>query len=196
MVNVNTREKLIDQHINNTGNTTVALTPKQGEEDFPKMEVTGKYKCLLWTFQFMCGFHVGYAMAYTNQTASLIDAKFGWDKDESTLYQSMIGSFAVGAMMFGSSLSGWLIVIGRAKVLRIAAFIGIIGVTLTLFINIYMILAGRLMYGFSTGMIAVAMPRYMEECVPPKLVSVFGGLYCFTFAQATILAYFLAYFLP
>jgi cyanate permease len=108
----------------------------------------------------------------------------------------MIGSFAVGAMMFGSSLSGWLIIIGRAKVLKIAAIIGSIGVTLTLFVDIKMILAGRLMYGFSTGMIAVAMPRYMEESVPPKLVSVFGGLYCFTFAQATILAYFLAYFLP
>ena len=108
----------------------------------------------------------------------------------------MIGSFAVGAMMVGATVSGKLIVIGRGKVLKIAAFIGIVGVTLTLFINIYMILAGRLLYGFSTGLIAVAIPRYMEEALPPNLISLYGGLYCFTFAQATILAYFLAYFLP
>ena len=156
----------------------------------------GSYKFMMWLFQFLSGFHVGYAMAYTNQTTDLIDAKFDWDDDQSTLYQSMIGSFAVGAMMIGSSVSGKLIVIGRGKVLQIAAVIGIVGVVLTLFINIYMILAGRLLYGFSTGLIAVAIPRYMEEALPPNLVSVYGGLYCFTFAIATILAYALAVFLP
>jgi len=36
----------------------------------------------------------------------------------------------------------------------------------------------------------------MEEVLPPTLISVFGGLYCFSFAIATIIAYVLALGLP
>lgn len=73
-------------------------------------------------------------MAYTNQCTRCIDAKFGWEKGshKETLYQSLIGSFAVGAMMIGSPIGGKLIAIGRLKTLDIAAMIGIIGVGLTL----------------------------------------------------------------
>lgn len=40
------------------------------------------------------------------------------------------------------------------------------------------------------------MPRYMEEMLPPNILGVYGGLYCFSFAQATIIAYLLALGLP
>lgn len=40
------------------------------------------------------------------------------------------------------------------------------------------------------------MPRLMEETVPGYLVGFFGGLYCLSFATATLLAYALAVFLP
>jgi MFS family permease len=59
-----------------------------------------------------------------------------------------------------------------------------------------LVLAGRISYGFSTGLIAVAMPRYMEEMLPPNILGVYGGLYCFSFAQATIIAYMLALGMP
>ena len=55
---------------------------------------------------------------------------------------------------------------------------------------------GRLLYGFGTGLLIVTWPRYMEEVVPSSLVSVYGGLYCFSFAIATIIAYLLAIGLP
>ena len=108
----------------------------------------------------------------------------------------MIGSFAVGAMMVGSTIGGPLIAIGRLKTLDIAAVIGILGVGLTLIQNIEAILAGRLLYGFSTGLIAVAWPRYMDEVLPSHLMGLYGGMYCFSFAIATIIAYLLALGLP
>lgn len=87
--------------------------------------------------------------------------------------------------------------------LLIAAYIGIVGVgmTITFFkdnltLSLYLILGGRLLYGFSTGLIAVAMPRYMDEMLPSKIIGVYGGLYCFSFAIATIIAYVLALGLP
>lgn len=98
--------------------------------------------------------------------------------------------------MVGATVGGKLISIGRLKVLTIASIIGIIGVGITLIMNINFILGGRLLYGFSTGLIAVAMPRYMDEVLPSSLISLYGGMYCFSFAIATILAYLLALGLP
>lgn len=44
----------------------------------------------------------------------------------------MIGSFAVGGMCIGSTIGGKLIQIGRIRVLLIAAYIGIIGIGMTI----------------------------------------------------------------
>ena len=78
----------------------------------------------------------------------------------------------------------------------LSAFIGIVGTGITIYENFWAILIGRLIYGFSVGIIAIAMPRLMEETVPSSLVGFYGGLYCLSFATATLLAYALAVFLP
>ena len=78
----------------------------------------------------------------------------------------------------------------------LSALIGIVGTAITIYENFWAILIGRLIYGFSVGIIAIAMPRLMEETVPGNLVGFFGGLYCLSFATATLLAYALAVFLP
>ena len=62
--------------------------------------------------------------------------------------------------------------------------------------SFWAIICGRLIYGFSVGIIAIAMPRLMEESVPSSLVGFYGGLYCLSFATATLIAYALAVFLP
>ena len=105
--------------------------------------------------------------------------------------------------MVGSTVGGPLIAKGRLKVLIWAAYIGIVGIAMTLVLmpdnlefSLVIILAGRLVYGFSTGLIAVAMPRYMDEVLPSSLIGLYGGLYCFSFAIATLIAYLLALGLP
>ena len=115
----------------------------------------------------------------------------------------MIGSFTVGGMCVGSTFGGKLIQIGRVKILFISAVIGIIGCAMTLVfldndkvLSLYLLLTGRVLYGISTGLIAVAFPRYMDEMLPSNIISVYGGLYCFSFALATIIAYLLALGLP
>ena len=99
-------------------------------------------------------------------------------------------------MMIGSALSGLAIKKGRRLILIIASIIGIIGVSITIIECFYLIILGRLIYGLSCGLIAVAMPRYMEEVLPCNLMSMYAGYYCFSFAQAVIIAYFLALGLP
>lgn len=45
-------------------------------------------------------------------------------------------------------------------------------------------------------MLAISMPRVMEETVPGEWVGLFGGCYCLSFAFAVLVAYFMAVFLP
>ena len=86
---------------------------------------------------------------------------------------------------------------GRRNALVLSALIGIVGTAITIYDNsFWAIIIGRLIYGFSVGIIAIAMPRLMEESVPSNLVGFYGGLYCLSFAAATLLAYALAVFLP
>jgi MFS family permease len=98
--------------------------------------------------------------------------------------------------MLGSSIAGLLIKNGRRRVLIWSALIGILGSAITIYQQFWSILLGRLIYGFSCGFIAISMPRTMEETIPNEWVGMFGGLYCLSFALATMIAYFMAYFLP
>lgn len=70
------------------------------------------------------------------------------------------------------------------------------GTAITIYENFWAIIVGRLIYGFSVGIIAIGMPRLMEETVPSQYVGSYGGLYALSFATATLLAYALAVFLP
>ena len=146
--------------------------------------------------QFVIGFQLGYIMCYTNQINPALNAKFGWDDHQATINESIIGSIATVALMISASVSGQIIQRGRRQALIISAFVGMLGTGITMIQNFWAIVIGRFIYGLSVGMIAIAMPRLMEETVPNRLVGLFGSLYCLTFAVATLIAYALAVFLP
>ena len=142
------------------------------------------------------GFQLGYIFCYTNQITPALDAKFGWEGSTATVNESIIGSCSTVTLMISAALSGSLVKYGRRKALILSAFIGIVGTGITIVQNFWAIIIGRLFYGFSVGIIAIAMPRLMEETVPSNLNGAYGGLYCLSFAFATLLAYALAVFLP
>ena len=142
------------------------------------------------------GFQLGYIFCYTNQITPALNAKFGWEDEKATIMESIIGSCSTVTLMISAALSGTLVKYGRRQALILSAFIGIVGTAITVYENFWAILIGRLIYGFSVGIIAIAMPRLMEETVPGPLVGFYGGLYCLSFATATLLAYMLAVFLP
>ena len=110
--------------------------------------------------------------------------------------ESVVGSCSTITLMFSAACSGRLVKYGRRNALILSAVLGIIGTGITIYENVWAIIIGRLIYGLSVGIIAIAMPRLMEETVPSNLVGAYGGLYCLSFATATLLAYALAVFLP
>ena len=142
------------------------------------------------------GFQLGYIFCYTNQITPALNARFGWEGSTATINESIIGSCSTLTLMLSAALSGQFIKKGRRICLIASAIIGIIGTAITIYQNFWAIIIGRLIYGFSVGIIAIAMPRLMEETVPGTLCGLYGGLYCLSFATATLIAYAFAVFLP
>ena len=86
----------------------------------------------------------------------------------------MIGSSAVLGAAIGSIMGGKLIQYGRRRMMIIFNFIAILGVLSTLFLNVYLICLGRLVFGICGGIFGVALPRMIEETVPTQLLGSFG----------------------
>lgn len=146
--------------------------------------------------QTVIGFQLGYIFCYTNQITPALNARFGWDDHEATINESIIGSASTLTLMLAAAITGSLMKSGRRRVLIVSAFIGIIGSAISMYEAFATIVVGKMIYGFSVGIIAIGMPRVMEESVPGSMVGFYGGLYCVSFAAATLLAFMMGIFLP
>jgi MFS family permease len=113
-------------------------------------------------------FQLGYVYTAANQAYSVLDIKFGIQNDKATkkLYHTLIGSSAVLGAAIGSILGGKLIQYGRRKMMLLFNFVAIIAVFMTLFLNVYSICFGRILFGICGGIFGVALPRMIEETVP------------------------------
>jgi MFS family permease len=74
----------------------------------------------------------------------------------------------------GSFAGGKLIQFGRRRMMLLFNVLAILAVGLTLFLNVYLICLGRLLFGFCGGIFGVALPRMIEETVPQNLLGPFG----------------------
>lgn len=66
----------------------------------------------------------------------------------------------------GAIAGGKIIAYGRRRAVLIFDLLGIIGSGLSIINNFYVILIGRLAYGFAAGVLVTACPNIVEETVP------------------------------
>ena len=152
---------------------------------------------LFLILQTALGFQIGYVFCYTNQLTPALNAKYDWDTpSEQSYYESIVGASGVGTTIVGTAMGGKLIKYGRRRTLIIQGWIGVVGILITLYPGFYTIVLGRLFYGLSVGILAIATPRLMEESIPPHLVGFFSACYCLSFAVAAVLANAVAGILP
>ena len=85
---------------------------------------------------------------------------------------------------------------GRRFALLIAAVIGLSGTIMCGFLNFYMILTGRVLFGFAAGIISAAAPRYIEETVPSHLYDYFGPTFPFAQTIGALCGFFITAILP
>lgn len=113
-----------------------------------------------------------------------------------TLLKELIVSSVILGAMFGSPISGRLTdQFGRRKLMLLTAFLFVIGTLISaLASSVYMIIAGRLVLGFATGMGTYIAPLYIAEIAPTELR---GGLVTFNQLAITIgiaFSYMINYF--
>lgn len=104
----------------------------------------------------------------------MIKAKFGWDKEESILYNTIISSAAIFGIVTGSLTGGKLIQNGRRIAIIQFNVLAALSVSMTMFLNLPLIVIGRFCFGFCCGVFSVAGPKMLDETVPISLSSSFG----------------------
>ena len=80
-------------------------------------------------------------------------------------------------MIIGRLIGSPLVNKGRFKCIIISTIVMMVGIGFMLVLNIFSFLVGRLIYGLGAGLFFASGPRYIEECSPPQLFSLFYTLY-------------------
>ena len=95
------------------------------------------------------------------------------------------------------ALSGsYFIQMGRRKTQLIFNLIGMFGVAMCMIDNLWMLILGRLIYGFAVGVESVGMPRYLDEVVPLRRYNVCIALYVLSINLGYVFALDSAVLLP
>jgi len=82
---------------------------------------------------------------------------------------------AIGSLGGGSLMKG-----GRRKAHLLSAIIGIVGILPTLYLNYYLIVIGRSIFGISVGIMSSVTSKYIQETVPNHLYDMLAPTFPFT----------------
>ena len=126
----------------------------------------------------------------------MIRAKFGWDKEEAILYNTIISSAAVLGIVTGSLAGGKFITKGRRVAIIVFNVFSAMATALTMWLNFPAIVIGRFFYGFCCGVFSVAGPKMLDETVPIQLNSTFGTATNTFLSGGIMIAILLGVFLP
>lgn len=139
----------------------------------------------------------GYATPSANQLSETLNAKYGWTTDsEKALHQSFIGSSVVVGMAVGAFCAGKLIQSGRRRAMLLTTYLGVLGVSLIMIENFYVLLLGRVIFGFTAGSQACIVVRMIDEYVPQSIQSTCMGVFCATQNFSAFIALCSGFILP
>lgn len=88
---------------------------------------------------------------------------------------SLITSSSVFGLCIGSISTSYMVSHGRRRLIIISGFFAMAATVLTLALNIWAIVIGRLVFGICTGVFMTVGPRMLDECVPFELIDAFGA---------------------
>lgn len=153
--------------------TANKLAVNQKRIDTKDLKVSYSYLLRIALLGCLGAAHFGTAINLTNSTTTMLPYVLNFiDKPKATrdIYMTIISSTSVAGVSLGSVFGGSLIPYGRRKMYILFALVAIIGCILSTFPNMGVMIAGRFIYGFGSGVMCVAGPRIMNEIVPNHLM--------------------------
>ena len=107
---------------------------------------------LAFTFVYGLGmWHVTWALAGNSQTTEVFKAKFGWTKEETITYNTIISSAGIVGLAVGCTFTGPLIKLGRRKTAIMVQILAIISSLVTMQGSIALLTFGRVLLGMAAG---------------------------------------------
>lgn len=92
------------------------------------------------------------------------------------LFNSLVTTVIPIGASFGAFTGGKITAIGRRKTIIILAVLFIVGSVLSLLLNFYSLIIGRLVIGYASGAISIAAPLFVSETTPPAISGSVGAL--------------------
>ena len=123
------------------------------ESDVLDMSVNMPYLISMVCVINIQGILTGYSCSYSNQVQYIFDTKFGYKTIEDKNYASaLIGGSVTLGLTFGAAYGGKAISLGRRNALLLSNVVGIIGLCISIFEIFNLILIGRFIFGFASGL--------------------------------------------
>lgn len=176
-------ESSVDLTDEDVENDQAAEVPKKSRFSEPTSKsedlITPRYGMLILYALITVGLsvlHLGWAFMGNTQVAPVLIAKFGWNEDETRLYNSLIGNSSLLGLMIGSLFGGVLVTRGRRLTIMLMNSLIFIGASLTLVETLPTILVGRFVKGLAASVFQMASLKSLFETVPQKYYGVFASL--------------------
>ena len=85
---------------------------------------------------------------------------------------------------------------GRRRTIIASLFIGLLGNIVTYYLNFYVIMIGRFMFGISNGIFSSTILRFINETLPFHIADSFSVGYVFISTVGCIIAFYIGSLLP
>lgn len=154
------------------GLTSEANQPSDGKQVNTSFVYIFLIVISIGTFQF------GYSISVFNTLQVPFCGIFGWydftvgevpDFTNASNRETILTAICTLGSAFGALFSGPFAKLGKLRCIFLTNFIVIVGCGLTLIQNEYIIMAGRFIYGISTGSFSVFVPLYINETAPIEI---------------------------
>jgi len=142
-------------------------------------------------------FFVGWCFGVFDPIQMNLVVMFDWTESEKDIYLSLISAFLPLGAVLGAFLSGPLSKkIGRRKAHILTDILCLIGTGITIILNVYTIIAGRLICGISIGLYSTLISVYVNEFAPYEISGLCGTIYEFFYCLGIFLSYVAGLNLP
>lgn len=115
-----------------------------------------------------------FAIVGNNQVASVMKSKFEWSNERAIALNTLISAAAIIGVIAGTLLGNCFIRQGRRRALIMFNMVALISTSLTMVLNVPLIVIGRLLFGFCCGIFTFAGQKLIEETVPVHLITKSG----------------------
>ena len=116
----------------------------------------------------------GVVLAMVNELSSLYSSHFKWAEDDKDLNVTILTSAGVVGIMIGSGLANFIVEKGRRRTILISQVIALIGALMGFILNLWVLIAARIIYGIATGIVIVAVALYFSETIPASRTGKYG----------------------